>query len=470
MKLQACAAISTRFKLLLSILGLIGIGIILMATSHFGVGVSPDSVLYISVARNIAKGMNFVDFNGSPLVTQPPLYPAILALVGFISGIDPLSSTRILNALLFGASIYLSGLLFAKYLAPYPGYALLGTISVLVSIPLIPVFLMAWSEPLFIFFVLLFLIFFESYLKKKTLFSLVLLSLSVSFACLTRYIGIVLVITGVASISLLCKNNLKAKIWHLLLFIFLSTLPIGIWVIRNYLLSGTLFGPRSISTYTYSQNLVATFNNILYWYLPTRIANSRIYLMVLSTITGFIIGLKFKDVWREEKTNFLRFGLFGIFILIYTGFLVISSKTAFLQIIDNRYLSPIYVPTTILLLSLAKILFEPLSTRLPPRRVNIFLMVIVAVWLVYPLIKTISILENQSNQGVLYTSKSWRASKTIQYLLDHPTLESECTIYSNGQDVIYLLADLKVKSIPSESNGARIVANLSCKGPSYLVE
>lgn len=458
---QTQAKITVKYKLFLVLLSLIGAIIILFSTSHFGVGVSPDSVLYISVARNIIKGVGFVDFHGSPLITYPPLYPTILASISFIIGKDPVSTDRILNVILFGIIIYLSGLLFAKYLVRPPFLAFLGTISVLVSVPIIPVVLMAWSEPPFICFVLLYLFFLESYLSKQTFYSLLLLSISVSLACLTRYVGIIIIPTGMASIFIFSKNNLKVKLRHLLFFILITALPISVWVLRNYFLSGTLFGPREISTYSYYQNIAAVFNNMLEWYLPENIALSLPLLVLICAIVAFIIGVEFRVVWGKAKKYLAVYGPLLTYILIYTGFLIISSRTAFWQIIDNRYLSPIFIPVTILLILFAEVIFSSLPTHLSQRITNICLGMIIAISLIYPAVTSISFIENQFPLGLGYASKYWEDSETIQYILKHQTLGSACTIYSNGSDVLYLFAKLNVKSTPEKSSGATVIARIS---------
>jgi len=60
---------------------------IILLTSRFGVGVLPDSVYYISVARHIADGTGY---DGYYFVLQPPLYPLLLAAIEKIFFIDPL--------------------------------------------------------------------------------------------------------------------------------------------------------------------------------------------------------------------------------------------------------------------------------------------------------------------------------------------------------------------------------------------
>jgi RNA 3'-terminal phosphate cyclase len=53
-------------------------GALLLAT-RAGPGLSPDSVTYVSAARNLTDGHGYSGFTGSALTVFPPAYPALLA-------------------------------------------------------------------------------------------------------------------------------------------------------------------------------------------------------------------------------------------------------------------------------------------------------------------------------------------------------------------------------------------------------
>jgi hypothetical protein len=463
MKSQKGIDNSVKYKLLFALLGLAGAGIILFATSHYGAGISPDSVGYIATARHIANGIGFITYNNAPLVEQPPLYPAILGVVDFVFGLDPLLSANIVSAIFFGLTLYLSGVLFFEHLTSSPFFALIGTASLLISIPLVAVSLMAWSEPPFIFFVVLYLISISMYLEKKNVKSLLLLSLSVTLACLTRYIGVVLILTGIISILLIRQNDIKTKFLHAFIFAFISVLPIGIWAGRNYFLSGTLFGPRSPSLHPLYDNIRYTFDTILRWYLPSRITDSRPIIMLLSLIIGFFIGMIF--VWIKTPIMTLLkqtrpFVIFMIFVIIgFIGFLIVSSTTSNYDAIGDRLLSPIVVPMTLLLLSVIEILSKPIKAHFATKPVELLIMAGIVLWLIYPARATTLNIINNFNEGNGYGAKSWKNSQTIQYIRENNL--SNCTIYSNGADVTYLLININVNSIPSKSSGANIIADTS---------
>lgn len=435
----------------LLILSLVSSSTIWIATKKYDVGVSPDSVNYLTVTKELMGG------NNTNLTISPPFYPAILAVISNLFKIDPLYSARILNIVVFGLVILVSGVIYKKYLGPSLIFNIIGIGSVIISIPLIPVFLMAWTEPLFILFVLLYLVFFDLYIRKGSKVFLLFTSLSVALACLTRYIGVVLIFSGVISIVILNKNQIKSIIIDAFGFVVFSAIPIALWLIRNYLISGTFTGPRAISTHSFYQNIRSMLSNILGWYFPGRLQNLYIF-AVIFLIIGFLIGIYYVDIWIKRKPNLSWQTPFIILIAIYTIFLVASSKTSFQQLIDSRYLSPIFIPLNLLLLSYIQELIKPLGSRFGKKKTNLILFVIISLWVIIIGRQTGNTLLNHFNYGNSFTSKSWRNSETIEYFDNNLT---NCTVYSNGMDVIQFLTDKNVYSTPLKTSGASVVATLS---------
>ena len=152
------AKIPLRLHLLFAVMGLVGVAIILIATSNFGAGLTPDSIGYLAATRSLLAGKGVLWYNGDPIDIWPPLYPVMLAIVNKVFGVDFLASVHVINAIFFGLIVYLSGILFFNYLVSVPSLAILGSIYVLLSNSLFSVSVMAWSEPVFILCVLLFIL------------------------------------------------------------------------------------------------------------------------------------------------------------------------------------------------------------------------------------------------------------------------------------------------------------------------
>ena len=85
----------------------------LLFSTRWGIGLSPDSVVYIASARNLLSGyglsVSFTTGEFLPLTHYPPLFSAGLAGLGLV-GIDPLDGARWFNAMIFRAKIPLLGL------------------------------------------------------------------------------------------------------------------------------------------------------------------------------------------------------------------------------------------------------------------------------------------------------------------------------------------------------------------------
>ena len=117
-------------KLILWILSLIGILLVFVSTTNYGIGISPDSISYISAAKSLLSGNGFVTYDGAPFTLFPPLFPGILALLG-LAGIDILIGLRFLNSIIFGLIIFFSGRLFQANIQSRQ-LVILGTVTILV--------------------------------------------------------------------------------------------------------------------------------------------------------------------------------------------------------------------------------------------------------------------------------------------------------------------------------------------------
>jgi len=444
--------IATKYKLALFALAILGFFLIFLSTRRYGAGLSPDSVGYISAARNLIKGTGANSFDGNPLIAQPPLFPIILTLAGGLFKIDPLHLANIVNALLYALIVFFGGLLNYKYLSSFPTYALLGSVAFLASIPLFLVSTMAWSEPLFILWVILSLLFANFYIEKNDAISLLFLALSVTLSTLTRYIGVVLVLWGAFVIIFHHRDNFKNKITHLSIFTLVSVLPIGVWLVRNYTISGTLFGSRTPSSFTLFQNITYVFNALLTWYIPGFIRDHRSALLLFGIVIGLIFGLNLKGIYQNAKSRLQLITPIVVFVAFYLTFLIISSTTTAYDAIGDRFLSPIYVPLTILFLNLVQVMAEPFRGQIANKGLDFILIMSLLIWLLaYPIRNvTISAL-NLAQTGQGYSSKAWVESQTVRYLIQHRSLESQCAIYSNAPDAAYILADLTTKMSPAKT-------------------
>jgi len=446
---------SSRLRLIVNhagsgLLGLAGALLVLLSTSHYGAGLDPDGVAYIGTARNIAQGLGALSYGGNPMVLQPPFYPFVLALLDRLLGVDPLASTAVVTAFVFGFTIYVSGWLFSSLLGRPRVYALVGAAWVLASPALFGVAVWAYSEPLFDLLAVLSLLGLTRWLQRRRGIWFALLIVSAALACLTRYAGVTLILAEGVAILLLEKEKVTVKIAHTVLYGLGAGVPVALWMVRNRLVSGTLLGPRAPAAYGLIQVLQVAFKTLSAWYLPGTILGSRSLLFLFALAIGFLAGLGLRDgraALRAFRPQAERAAPLLLFVVTYLAFMVISSVATDVSPLRDRLLSPIYVPLTLLLLLLVDRLLAPLGEGLTRRFPGTLAVLIVGLWLIYPLHTIRSDVQTGLDQGWGYSDRLWKGSPTVRYLLQAPPPASQ-EIYSNGPDVLYILDHLQSKLSP----------------------
>lgn len=445
--------IHLTFKSILILLSLWGTINILISTQNTGIGLTPDSVNYIATARNIAHGNGVTSFDDKPLTIFPPLYSVCLGLIEYIFDADPLKSAVFFNSLLFGFIIYISGLLLYRHLNSSILYSIPGTISIFVGIPLIMVSQLALSESLFICLFVFYLYLSERYTEKGTPTLLVFLALIVALACLTRYIGVILIITGFINIFFSEKNKLLVKARHSFIFAAITIFPITSFLIRNYLITGTFLGYRVSSNSNLLQNFKLSYSTIYSWYVPTRMLFDYSIILILLIIVG-ILGCWYL---LKNKSNFKKFFKNKLIlinaIIFYLGFLIISSSIVSYNVIGNRLLSPIFIPVSILLIIFGSKILKLLTDTLPRALKIGVLSSAVFIWYVLWLSQyfhfAIPVFGNSMIREMGYNSISWINNQTIKYIREEVKLDNNYPIYSNDPYALYILTDLKSQITPN---------------------
>ena len=98
---------AARTCIILGACALLGGGV-LLHSSRWGLGLSPDSVVYIGAARSLLAGHGFTlpaeSALFSPITHYPPLYSSLLAVTGSVAA-DPLNGAIWLNVAAFSVNI-----------------------------------------------------------------------------------------------------------------------------------------------------------------------------------------------------------------------------------------------------------------------------------------------------------------------------------------------------------------------------
>lgn len=443
---------NTVFILLILILSCSVMWFHLRVTRTYGAGLSPDSVVYISVARNILHGNGIFTFDGTPLVLQPPLFPISIAAVSRLLNTDPLEGVRILNGTLLGVVVVLGSLL--AYLVLRSRLYAFGVAVLLASSHvLLEVSVMAWSEPLFIVLVLVFLVCCLRPYRQNLHGWAVLMGLLVACATLTRYLGVVLLPVGGVVIAL-WPGSRRNRLARLLLFAGCAVVPIAIWLTRNLRLTNTLMGPRAPSSFTFQENLRYVINTLLDWFVPHRIASEPKLMISFTVAMVLFIGYSLSrrpDVWskalRVQQPVLL-------FVLAYIVTLLITSTTTAYDAIGTRLLSPIYVPMVLLIVGLLDSLLASIGLNifLRPKRFHAIALPIMLVMATYMMVGTVNFGRYfASTGGPGYNNVASQGSNcVIEWLRHHPKLVETGPLYSYDPFAIYILTGYRAQYSPAK--------------------
>lgn len=221
---------------------LAGVAFFLWGTARYGIGIRSDSVDYLWSAKDLAHGIGLgtVDAFGKlkAMNHYPPLYPILLSPFEAV-GIPTMVGARWVGAVLFGLLIILFGLILYRLCAPSFWFPAIGVLVLFFNPDLWSTTLYAMTEPLYLACSLAGFLCLDYYdLRRKRLW-MVLASVLFGMAFLTRYIGISVVAVGLLYLLLKRGRDIKSKVADMLLMGVITILPLGAWLIRNSILTGS---------------------------------------------------------------------------------------------------------------------------------------------------------------------------------------------------------------------------------------
>lgn len=456
--------------ILLAICGIIAISIVLKSTTLYGPGISTDAFYYINTAENLTKGNGYYNYDGKPYTHWPPLFPSLIALLSLI-GFKPLEGARIINALSFSLVVICSGIVFARKIKS-PLLIIIGSASVLISATMLQISVFAWTEPLFALLVILFMLNMTKFLKNGRLKSLIIAGVYTALAGLQRYVGIAIVMAGVAMIFLLMqKTKWRDKLKYSTIFGATSCVPLGLWFLRNKLVALTVAEYYLCLDTTFLQEITKTLDSLTPWFITDKIS-----LALRLVIMGALIGLMVAAViLRNRKFGKKQFGdtMFVkaavVLIVTYSVFTTIASVYANADA-DARIYSSVYVFIILFLLigleAVGKLLGAVFKKEWAG---HLVITALCGLWLVfYPLPLVRQQIASYAEYGVPgCNSTLWRTSPLVNWIKRYP-LDGQ--IFSNEPYALVFLAGVNADIIPNRRFGLEDFKNqISSNRKNYLV-
>ena len=428
---------------------LAGAALVLYATAN-GIGVSPDSVIYIASAKSALNGDGFrIPYGspgGTPLTHFPPFYPVLLAAAGLV-GVNALDAARLLDAVLFGATAAITAFIVFRVTSGNLLAAGLAGCFILPSVPLLSVSASAWTEPVFIVLSLAGLYLLSVHLTERRLKPLVLSAICVALALVTRYAAFALLGTGVIGILLLSRGTGRARIGNALVWGLVATIPFLLWVFRNMTVTNGATD-RALSYHPVAlSDIKRALNLILHWVLPgfhTRTIMEFIGIAALIILLYIIRRSSVFAYWRKIPAFVW---LCAIFLVVYSVFLVVSISYFDAAIpLDDRILSPLY---SVLVIFVSVLIAQAVQMAKPGRLERILFLLPIFLVLMIHGDTGAKWIGDRHPVGNGYNSGRWHRSQTIAALGELP---EDITAFSNRPDAVYFLTGRQLLSIPMKTD------------------
>ncbi len=446
--------------LFLALAGGLAAALTLLATSRHGIGLSPDSAYYLSAAENLARGHGLVCFDGSPLVAWPPLYSALLALPS-LAGVG-LAAARVLNAVAFGAAVHLAGLAFTRTLRS----RLLGlgaALSVAVSLPLLAVSVMAWTETVFALLAVAFVLLLARYLSRPSPRALAATCILGALLPLQRYIGGSFILAGVLLVVFnRAGRPLGRRLGSAAVLVTSSLLPVVAWAVRNRAVAGTLTGKRSLDPGNLLPNLKAFYGTVAELFVPRGVVFDAAWVVALLVGSAVAVLVLLSSRRRQGPAPVLLRTTTVCATCYLASVVVVLTPEAHDQI--GRLLAPVYAFLLLLALAAGEKLAR-VRAKTPHRRLTTWLLLAgFALWNILPVSRTVAALRDWSRDGVgVYDTGEWRRSPLVDLLRSEPP---PGPIHSNDPAAVYLLARLPARMSP---RAGQDLADVDIRPGDYLV-
>jgi len=309
---------------------------------------------------------------------------------------------------------------------------------------------MAWSELIFSLFCILFikyLINFSIEIREKDFY---LLSVIIALSCLQRYIGVAMVSTALAAILLLVNIPVSERIKYSIKLLIISLAPLFFWLFRNYMLTSTISGPRTASSYSFQHNIAKTFDVITSWIIPS-FTPFHIRMILVGILAFILISIAISKYYKKNSIKINMILIQAGYILIYSTFVIILSTLSLLDPIPYRYLAPVYIIFICLSFILLEIASEWLNEKSTVKNFGKYVVILLCFfWYLHPANITYKYILFTAKNGAGYSSNGWRLSPILKYIKNNPL---NGRIYSNAPDAVYIISGIKAEWVPRRAEG-----------------
>lgn len=419
-----------------------GMAAVVAATGK-GLSVSPDSVFYVGTARNLLDGVGFRPPPGLQALGHfPPAFTLLVAAVGRL-GLDPLDAARVVNVAVLGAIVVLAGLVLRSLTGSVPA-ALVGATLTAAAVDVLTFSGAALSEPLFVLLSAGCLVALAAHIDRRRSELLVVAAGLGALAVLTRYVGVALVVTGVAVLVRRGRGRRYHGAVDAAVFGVVAVAPVLGWLAWAGKVGGA--GERAVAFHLFGGGYLAQAPRPLArWIVPWPGPPAGPLLAVLLLIAVVLSLRRARPVAAGSSPSRLRAlpTLLAVFAASYVAVLVANRLLVDASgRLDARFLMPLHL--------VAILLAVPAAYRLRSHRV----VAVAAGALVLAQVAggvswTVGGLTDDSVRRRGYTARAWSESAIVARLAG---TDPALPVYTNGFDAVFLLTGRTTRPIPAEKD------------------
>jgi hypothetical protein len=435
-ELFVITAIKKHWNLVLFALPLSVVAVIILITiQKWGLGITTDTLYYVSVARSLSsgKGLLTITDNGTyePLTHYPPLTSFLVNLVSS----DHLFAFQIIALISFFLLVLSCGS-YILWKTKSLTLMILSQLLIIFSRDLLSVYSMAWSEHIFILLFVIGSIALAEYVSTKKQSYVILSAILCGVSILSRYSGVFLIPCIMVITFLNEKGNIKSRVAKSLFIGFISAIPIILWL--GYL--QIFVADDSIRQFNIHfiqiSRILEGYVTIAQWFSPFVFPKyAEIFVLLIGMLTTIAVPILF-IIYRQKVTAYLldnkENNIWGAIILSYFVFLVASiSFFDPLTPLDFRILSPIY-PLVVLIMIM--VFYKKTNLQF------ILYFLVAAV-----IIGGVQFSVFQFERGTILAGPEWEKSETIAAVKQLP---KESKVFSNAVTAVYVLGERENATLP----------------------
>jgi 4-amino-4-deoxy-L-arabinose transferase-like glycosyltransferase len=413
-------------------------------TVQYGIGLTPDSATYLSVAKSLRDSGKLTDYTGTVSSHFPPGYSAILSAGSVVTGRDVRHGTpRLVSAVMWGLLVAATYILVSS-IGLSPPATSACVLAVAFHPGLFQYSLYALSDLPLVSMICLSSLSLEVWHRTERRRWLYLAAGFAATGCLCRYAGVVWPLC--AALGVVSNGRIRTVPSRLRLagsFLTISWAPVGLWLIasRLFLDSGA---PRQFA-----------FHPVTRQHILHGLAEVMAAVGFAGTLSGAMLlaaaSLCLPFFLRKSKASAdgglsAGFTARALFVPAYFSFLLFS--ITFMDRatpLDARILLPASWCTII-------VVFETVCLALRNRPVisTIASWALVAFFAIRGMIDTGPLIVQCKTHGLFLASAEILYDKNLKWVREE--LDSETTVYSNVSWSVYLACKRNVKQLTSRAD------------------